>query len=68
MPPSASSPGWTPPPPRRGPSEVTGPEVTFAPSATVGRLFLDQSARRIRQALARLKDHDHTLIDETVRQ
>ena len=46
------------------PSEATGPEVPFA---TAGRLFLHQSARRIRQALARLNDHDHSLIEETAR-
>ena len=50
------------------PSEATGPEVAIATSATAGRLFLRQSARRIRQSLARLNDHDHRLIEETARQ
>ena len=56
------------PPHEAAPSEATGPEIAFATSATAGRLFLRQSARRIRQSLARLNDHDHRLIEETARQ
>ena len=48
--------------------EPAGPAIAFTASATAGRLFLHQAARRIRQALARLKDHDHSLIEETARQ
>lgn len=45
--------------------ETAGTRVAFATSGTAGRLFLQQSARRIRQALHRLSDHDHGRIEET---
>lgn len=37
-------------------------------STAVGTLFLRQAARRIRQALVRLKDHDHSQIEATAKQ
>ncbi|MBS0201578.1 MAG: acyl-CoA dehydrogenase family protein [Planctomycetes bacterium] len=45
-----------------------GSERSDVPATTAGLLFLRQAARRIRQALARLKDHDHLQIEDTARQ